>query len=122
MRLLKPGGKWVCVDWFKGAHTRRHALAEHFRGSITAAPWPGSPSVVSPAVHVAPSNGSNSHPTMAHAGNNIPQDQEEGVVKDIEKGMLLPRLEPVTAYINMFTAAGGRVLYLVSWTWDDDYV
>jgi tocopherol O-methyltransferase len=62
MRLLKPGGKWVCVDWFRA--------------------------------------------------DNASQKHMDGVVADIEKGMLLPRLEPVTRYISLFTEAGGRVVYL----------
>jgi len=62
MRLLKPGGKWVCVDWFKA--------------------------------------------------DNISQRLTDGVVADIEKGMLLPKLEPVSRYFTLFTEAGGRIIYV----------
>jgi tocopherol O-methyltransferase len=62
MRLLKPGGKWVCVDWFKA--------------------------------------------------DNIGVKLQEGVVADIEKGMILPRLETVTRYQELFIAMGGRIVYL----------
>lgn len=62
MRLLKPGGKWVCVDWFKA--------------------------------------------------DNISEAHEKGVIRDIEVGMLLPPMKTVKDYIEMFTAAGGRVVYV----------
>ena len=74
MRLLKPGGKLVLVDWFRDSH-------------------------VTPA-------------------------QVEGVVAAIESGMLLPRLETVSTYVDLFTRAGGRLLQMedisrhVARTWD----
>ncbi len=74
VRLLKPGGKWVCVDWFKA--------------------------------------------------DNISEAHEQGVIRDIEIGMLLPPMKTVKDYIDMFTSAGGRVVYLddvskeTAKTWD----
>ena len=74
LRLLKPGGKWVCVDWFKA--------------------------------------------------DNLGPKMTQGVIADIELGMLLPPLRTVLDYANMFTAAGGRVLFVddiskeTAKTWD----
>jgi tocopherol O-methyltransferase len=62
MRLLKPGGKVVIVDWFKADAIGR-AL-------------------------------------------------EDGVVAEIEVGMLLPPLHTVTGYCNLLVAAGGRPIFM----------
>jgi len=62
LRLLKPGGKWVCVDWFKA--------------------------------------------------DNLGPKASEGVIREIEVGMLLPPICTVLDYMTMFTAAGGRVLFV----------
>jgi len=74
MRLLKPGGKWVCVDWLKAE--------------------------------------------------NLTQKHADGVIADIERGMLLPPMRSATEYIAMFQAAGGQILFMddvskyCSKTWD----
>lgn len=74
VRLLKPGGKIVIVDWF--------------------------------------------------AADSIGPALLNGVIADIERGMLLPPLQTVTGYANMLVAAGARPIYVddiskdVSRTWD----
>ena len=77
LRLLKPGGKWVCVDWFKA---------------------------------------DNLGPALLN-----------GVIADIERGMLLPPIRTVADYVAMFTSAGGRILFVddisaeTAKTWDSAF-
>jgi tocopherol O-methyltransferase len=74
MRMLKPGGKIVIVDWF---------TADSIGPKLT-----------------------------------------NGVIADIERGMLLPPMETVTGYSNLLVAAGARPVYMddiskySSKTWD----
>ena len=55
---------------------------------------------------------------------NLGPKLEQGVIRDIEVGMLLPPMKTVTNYIDMFTSAGGRVLFVddiskeTAKTWD----
>ena len=55
---------------------------------------------------------------------NIGAKLERGVIHDIEVGMLLPPMKTVNDYINLFTAAGGRVIFVddiskeTAKTWD----
>ena len=74
MRMLKPGGKIVIVDWF---------TADSIGPKLT-----------------------------------------NGVIADIESGMLLPPMETVTGYSNLLVQAGARPVYMddiskyTSKTWD----
>ena len=74
MRMLKPGGKIVIVDWF---------TADSIGPKLT-----------------------------------------DGVIADIERGMLLPPMETVTGYCNLLVQAGARPVYMddiskyTSKTWD----
>jgi tocopherol O-methyltransferase len=93
VRLLKPGGKIVIVDWFRG-----DAIGPKLLNGIVAVRGSAAPRRVRRRRRaLTPPNRPAFFPPC---------------LQDIEKGMLLPPMQTVTGYCNLIVAAGARPVYM----------